>query len=307
MDFGKVPNVDEADFTFPPDHPANKKILNKKDFINTKVYVGCAKWGRKEWVGKIYPPKTKEKDFLSHYVKQYNCIELNTTHYRIYKAEVIEGWRDLAGPEFKFCPKFYQQISHRKRLKDCEKITEIFYNSIFNFKNNLGDCFLQLPPNFAPKNFEILKKYLEQLPKSPHVCVEFRHPDWFNDKGVFDETFSMLNELNIGSVITDTAGRRDVLHMRLSNKTAFIRFVGNNLHASDFKRIDDWVKRLKKWMRAGLDTVYFMMHMHDEKDSPELTAYTIQQLNKHCKFNLQEPQFIKPAEENISRKGNRAP
>ncbi len=28
-----------------------------------QVYAGCAKWGRKEWVGKIYPPKTKDANF----------------------------------------------------------------------------------------------------------------------------------------------------------------------------------------------------------------------------------------------------
>ena len=38
-----------------------------------KVYIGCAKWGRTEWIGKIYSPKAKEKDFLEHYVQHYIC------------------------------------------------------------------------------------------------------------------------------------------------------------------------------------------------------------------------------------------
>ena len=37
-----------------------------------------------EWVGKVYPEKTKEKDFLQYYVQHYNSIELNATHYKIY-------------------------------------------------------------------------------------------------------------------------------------------------------------------------------------------------------------------------------
>ena len=292
MDFGKLPNIEKADFTLPPDSAANKELLNKKDYKKTNVYVGCAKWGRKEWVGKIYPPKTKEKDYLSYYVKQFDCIELNATHYRIHEADVIKGWASKAGNDFKFCPKFPQLISHLKRLRDCERLTEDFYNSISHFKNKLGVCFLQLPPNFAPKSFPQLKTYLESLPKSPEVCLELRHPDWFNDKGVYDETFDLLKGLKMGSVITDTSGRRDLVHMRLSNKTAFIRFVGNNLHPSDYTRVDDWVKRLKKWISSGLETLYFMMHQHEEIDSPELCSYVIKQMNKQCKLKLKEPRFV---------------
>src|SRR5258706_3954111 len=123
MDFGRLPpeEIDKVDFTLPSDRPSNKTILNKKDYKKTKVYPGLAKWGRKEWVGKIYPPKTKEKDYLSYYVKQFNSIELNATHYRIFDSTVIKGWADTAGDGFKFCPKFPQVISHIRWLKNCER------------------------------------------------------------------------------------------------------------------------------------------------------------------------------------------
>jgi uncharacterized protein YecE (DUF72 family) len=96
----------------------------------------------------------------------------------------------------------------------------------------------------------------------------------------------------MGFVITDTSGRRDLVHMRLSSKTAFIRFVGNNLHRTDYTRVDEWVDRLKKWMDGGLETLYFIMHQHEEIDSPELMAYVIEQMNKKWGLNLQKPEFI---------------
>lgn len=295
MDFGKAENLEIVDFTLPDDHEATDKLLaslkKKAKKKETKVYVGCAKWGIPQWIGKIYPPKTKDKDYREQYLKQYNSIELNPTHYRIPSAQQIKSWKEGAGKDFKFCPKFPQVISHMRRLKNCEKETEIFYNAISNFGKNLGSSFLQLPPNFPPKNFEALEKYVSALPKGFDVSVEFRHPAWFSDVKVFDETFTMLKENKIGSVITDTAGRRDVVHTRLTNPTAFIRFVGNNLHSSDFKRVDDWVLKIKKWMDSGIKTVYFLMHMHDEKDSPELTHYVITKLNKKCKTKLKLPHF----------------
>lgn len=291
MDFGKIEDLSGVDFTLPDDHNNTDKLLKslKGKKKKQKVYIGCAKWGIKEWVGKLYPPKTKEKDFVTHYVTQFNCIELNATHYRIPEPAWIERWKQSAGKDFKFCPKFPQMVSHMKRLKNCENETNAFYKAIDGFGGNLGTSFLQLPPNFTPKSHEQLTAYLKSLPKDADVSVEFRHPEWFKDNEIANDTFAMINELGFGSVITDTSGRRDCAHMRLTNSTAFIRFVGNSLHLTDYTRIDDWVKRLKKWLAGGLETVYFMMHMHDEKDSPELTAYTIRQMNKHCKLDLNEP------------------
>ena len=62
MEFGRVSaeELDNIDFSLPPEPAANKAILKGKTVKHAKVYVGCAKWGRPEWVGKIYPPKTKD-------------------------------------------------------------------------------------------------------------------------------------------------------------------------------------------------------------------------------------------------------
>ncbi len=108
MEFGRVAETElnSIDFTLPEEPDFNKAVLPGKKVIDPKVYLGCAKWGRTEWVGKIYPLKTKEKDFLDHYVKHYNSIELNATHYKIYGATGIAKWAAKAGDkDFKFCPK----------------------------------------------------------------------------------------------------------------------------------------------------------------------------------------------------------
>lgn len=75
MDFGRVPNVDVVDFSMPPDHALTNQLfkdLKKKKKGKPEIYIGCAKWGRKDWIGKLYPPKTKEADFLKHYVEHFN-------------------------------------------------------------------------------------------------------------------------------------------------------------------------------------------------------------------------------------------
>ena len=87
----------------------------------------------------------------------------------------------------------------------------------------------------------------------------------------------------------DTAGRRDLMHMRLTTDTAFIRFVGAN-HESDYKRLDDWVVRLKHWLDLGLRNIYFFVHQNLEVESPLLAAYFIGKLNKACDLALKVPQ-----------------
>ena len=181
-------------------------------------------------------------------------------------------------------------ISHIKRLKDAEEYTSIFLDGISAFKENLGPIFLQLPPNFTPKNFEALQNFLKALPKDISVFVELRSPKWYLPED-FEKVFSMMEELKIGSIITDASGRRDCVHMRLTTPTAFIRFVGNGLHPTDFTRIDDWVDRIKLWMKGGIEKIYFYMHQHEELHSPELCRYTIEQLNKKCGTKISIPKF----------------
>ena len=133
MDFGRVPEneLDSVDFALPPEPPGNKMILKGKPANGPKIYLGCAKWGREEWVGKIYPPKTKEKDFLKHYVQHYNSIELNATHYKVYGEGGIKKWTEkAAGKDFKFCPKMYQGVTHRGSLTGKQFISNEFFRGI---------------------------------------------------------------------------------------------------------------------------------------------------------------------------------
>jgi uncharacterized protein YecE (DUF72 family) len=295
MDFGRVPEADlnTIDFGLKKEPALNKNILKGKPVKHPKVYIGCAKWGRTEWVGKIYPPKAKEKDFLEHYVQHYNSIELNATHYKVYGEEGIKKWAVKAtDKDFKFCPKMYQGVTHRGSLKGKDFIMNEFFKGIVAFGEHLGPIFIQVSETFAPKRKEELFDFLKSLPTDLQFFMEVRHPDWFAKPNIAEELFTTLAALNIGTVITDTAGRRDCAHMHLTIPKAFIRYVGNSLHPTDFTRIDEWVKRMKYWLDKGMEELCFFMHMHDEATSPELTVYLVDKMNKELGLNLIKPAFI---------------
>jgi len=295
MEFGRLPEdeLNKIDFKLPTDPAFNKKILKGKPAGKPKVYVGCAKWGRLEWLGKIYPLKTKEKDFLDHYVHHYNSIELNATHYKVYGPRGIQKWAAKAnGKDFLFCPKMFQGVTHRGSLKGKDFILNEFLRGIVAFEKHLGPIFVQVSDTFSPKRKDELFGFLKSLPTDLQFFLEVRHPGWFGKEEIREELFSTLKEINMGAVITDTAGHRDCAHMYLTIPKTFIRYVGNSLDRTDFPRIDDWVSRIKYWLDNGIKEIYFFMHMHDEEKSPELTIYLVDKLNKVCGLDLQKPKFI---------------
>ncbi|MEP6464939.1 MAG: DUF72 domain-containing protein [Parafilimonas sp.] len=294
MKFGGVEHdeLSNIDFTLPKEPLFNKQILSGKKNINAKVYIGCAKWGRQEWIGKVYPEKTKEKDFLKYYVQHYNSIELNATHYKIYGPKAIEKWNEnAAGKDFLFCPKMYKGVTHFGRLTGKDFLTTEFFRGILAFKEHLGPVFIQLSEIYSPKRKEELFTFLKSLPTDMQFFLEVRNANWFK-ADVSKELFETLNALNIGAVITDTAGKRDCAHMYLTVPKTFIRYVGNSLHATDYTRIDAWIERMKYWLNKGIDDIYFFMHMHNEATSPELTVYLVDKMNKECGLNLIKPKFV---------------
>ena len=297
MEFGKViPSLLETiDFTLPPDGWFTQKLLMGQRFPGLKVYVGGAKWGPETWKGVIYPPDAKEKDMLSHYVQHFNSIELNATHYKVYPETTISKWAEKAtDKDFRFCPKITQSISHYSDLSSerARQLTDGFLNGILAFGEHLGPVFLQLSEKYSPERGLQLLHYLENWPSDVPLFLEVRHEKWFSDAQNREWLFGHLHRLGIGAVITDTAGRRDCVHMELTQPKTMIRFVGNGRHSTDYSRIDEWIVRINHWISNGLEELYFFMHQPHEQFSPEMSAYFIEQLNKTAGLNLKPPRFI---------------
>jgi uncharacterized protein YecE (DUF72 family) len=145
---------------------------------------------------------------------------------------------------------------------------------------------------YTPQRRDNLFAYISSLPKDVQFFLEVRHPEWFSDMIVFNGLLNFLKEQRVGLVITDTAGRRDCAHMHLTIPIAFVRFVANSLHPTDYTRIDEWVKRLGYWIEKGIQEIYFFIHTHNEAHSPELAVYIADKLNQAYGLHLKKPAFI---------------
>ena len=299
MKFGKLPDISNVNFNLPDVVDKNIELLKNYNNTNTTIHVGCTGWSMKEWVGKVYPQKTKTKDYLKYYAQQFNTIELNTTHYRIPDIATIEKWKNESTDDFRFCPKILQNISHRNDL-GMGGLLDAFCNAIIMLEEKLGCCFIQLPPYFGADRLGQLENFLERFPKEIPLAVEVREESWFANERNSEALFSLLKKYNKSTVITDVAGRRDVCHMRLTNDIAMVRFVGNALHSTDYQRIDTWVNKIKEWSEAGLRELYFFPHEPDNLLAPDLSLYLVEQLQKHVNAEIRGPKFYQNEDQQMS-------
>lgn len=285
MKFGQVEDPSQIDFTLPKDHPRTKEILKDNKSKDFNVSIGCAKWNKTDLKG-FYPKGTKDE--LTYYSTQFNSIELNATFYSMPSPEQVLTWKDKTPADFKFFPKIPNTVSHYRRLLNITDVVTQFATSVLNFDEKLGMVFLQLHDNFKPKDDERLEKFIQDWPKEVPLAIELRNNEWFSDEEIFNKTMDLFEKYKITNIIVDTAGRRDMLHMRLTTPTAFIRYVGANAE-SDYTRLDDWLERIKLWKKEGLENLYFFVHQNIEKASPLLSAYFIEEVNKEFDLNIHVP------------------
>ncbi len=301
MEFGKVDSaqLNEIDLVLPPDDPRTwatlksarglrqRPDLNRRlPQLKPRIGVGAPAWAVKKWLGKVYPVGTPTKDFLYHYSRQFNSIELNSTHYGIPDEATVTRWRETTPNGFKFNVKFFQNISHHHALDENAGLTRSFVNAVMALEDRLGFCFLQLPPSFDVGHVPRLEKFLKQIPREMPLAVEVRHPSFFSDHRLSNQYYRILQDYGAHVVITDVAGRRDVLHTSLTSSRVMIRFIGNAHDQIDDARLISWIKRLDTWLKMGLEQVEFFIHEPEDRTAPEVIGRFIDRMNVECGLSL---------------------
>ncbi len=291
MDFGRVGanELNTINFSLPKDPEGNKAIL--LDGRETcHFYLGAPVFAFKDWVGDFYPPGTRDGDYLKQYGRQCNALEFNGFFYGVPSYDTIKKWTGAVPDGFLFCTKLTETITHSKRLRDVQQDLQYFTDGIRLFGKKMGPVFLMPHPGMDKSDFRVIANFIEQFPTDIGLFVELRHQAWYKDAGGYDEAMlNVLRNAGAGTIITDTAGRRDMVHMHLTTNKCFIRFTGNSLQPTDYSRIDSWVTRLGEWMQMGLEQCYFFIHQPDERHVPVLMRYFAQQMNQHNGTNIKVP------------------
>lgn len=291
MEFGRTSSLDNILLDLPENHPGTLKVLGGKKAEKCLVHVGCPIWADTGFIGKIYPKKPKSKDIAKYYSYHFNSIELNISHYKLLDINTIQHWVDTTYSDFKFCPKINQIVSHTPFIKPNSNYMKEIMATNKHFNHKLGMPFLQLPPHYDSTKIHDLLDFCDEVSLS-RCAIELRHESWFNNENILKTICNYFYKNNITFLITDTVGRRDVLHQRLTTKTAFIRFVANDLHQSDYIRMNAWIDRLQQWIDNGLEELFFFIHTPSHEFMPEITTYFLNTLKQKTGINIRLPKII---------------
>lgn len=278
MKYGYIDDVKGIDFTLPQSPKFQSKYLSGEKCVKLNFYIGSSVWADKDYKGSFYPPKTPQKDFLKAYSAQFNSVEVNATRYGTPKQTTLNTWRNAVPDHFKFSFKMPQIISVRKNLLDKDVLNRLeeFLLAMNTMGEKAGTTFILLQNSFNAERLKELDTFLSYLPKEQSFATEIRNPTFNQSEALGD----ILHKHNIANVCTDTAGERDVVQTMITNNTAYVRFVGNNLVKTDYERIDAWVNKFKQLTNQGVQNFYCLHHQPNTNRAKSgfAASYMIEQI-----------------------------
>src|ERR1044071_5572310 len=146
------------------------------------LFAGTSGFAYPAWKPGFYPATLPSKQFLKHYAARLNCVEINYTFRRLPSPGTLQNWVEATKPGFVFAVKANQRITHILRLKNAAEASELFFKMIDPLRTarRLGPILFQLPPQLKC-DVELLRGYLDLLPKGMRYAFEFRHASWLSD------------------------------------------------------------------------------------------------------------------------------
>lgn len=202
-------------------------------------------FGYADWNDVFYPPGTKSSEYLEHYARHFNSVELDTTFYATPDVGRVKHWASAVPGDFKFAMKTPRTVTHDGSIdRNVDRMFE-FLDAVFHFDQKLGVILLQFGPSFDATQSPKLRTFLRALPSDMRFAAEFRHSSWFADA-----TAALLAEHNIAWVAGDYAA--PPRPPRLTADFLYIRWIGEHHR---FKQLNheqiDVTDRLL-WWRAQL-------------------------------------------------------
>ncbi|HCJ29501.1 MAG TPA: DUF72 domain-containing protein, partial [Pseudomonas sp.] len=160
------------------------------------LYLGTAGWSlpREQW-----PAFPAEGTHLQRYAGRMPAVEINSSFYRPHRPATYAKWAEGVPAAFRFCVKVPKQITHERRLGDCEELLERFLHECGHLGEKLGCLLVQLPPSLAydPSSAGAFIDALRARHDGP-VVLEPRHRSWLDAE-------SLLQQAQIARVAADPA------------------------------------------------------------------------------------------------------
>ncbi len=185
----------------------------------------------------------------------FDTVEVNSTFYRLAKADAVARWVAQTPGDFVFAVKSSQYLTHMKRLTDLGRGVARLYEPLQPVidSGKLGPVLWQLPERFR-RDDERLAGALDALPPGRHA-FELRHFSWFDP-----DVYALLRERNVAFVVAHRAGHAFPDDVVTADFT-YVRFhYGERGRRGNYSatELDAWAERLAAFARSRLDVyAYF--------------------------------------------------
>ncbi|MDA9264679.1 DUF72 domain-containing protein [Planctomycetota bacterium] len=244
-----------------------------------KIRLGTSSWSEKSWRGVFYPDNLQPADFIQHYSRVYDTVEIDSTFYAIPRVSTVNGWRRKTPDQFTFSAKVPRIVTHDKVLIEAEEEMEIFVETMQWLGDKLGLLLLQFP-YFNKKAFSDKREFLDRLANflprfsgEVKLVVELRNKNWIQP-----EVSRLIESMGASLAWVDQAWMPDPEEWleRLgspSGQIGYFRFLGDHKALDAMtdtwdrqvldprEKLKRWIAPMNKFLQAGGDVYgYFNNH-----------------------------------------------
>lgn len=219
----------------------------------SRVRIGCSGWQYRHWRGRFYPRELPTDEWLEHYVRTFDTVELNNSFYRLPEADTLAAWRLRVPSDFLFAVKASRYLTHLKRLREPREPLDRLWSRAAKLGDHLGPMLYQLPPRWN-RDVDRLREFVAFLPRHRLHAIEFRDPSWYHPdvRAVLDEHGVALCLHDMPGSATKPQPIGPFVYVRFHGAGGKYRggYPGQTLHA--------WAQRLRGWADDRLRCfVYF--------------------------------------------------
>jgi uncharacterized protein YecE (DUF72 family) len=179
--------------------------------------VGVAGWSIPASSAALFPATGSH---LERYAAVFNAVEINSSFYREHRVATWDRWGRTVPAEFRFSAKIPRDITHARRLIECEPLIERFVAGPAALGVRAGPLLLQMPPRLA-FDAGVVTRFLDTFRRhwAGPLVAEPRHASWFDGEGD-----ALLARFGVGRVAADPAvvpaaaepgGSAEVVYWRL--------------------------------------------------------------------------------------------
>jgi len=143
------------------------------------LHIGTCAWSHEDWRGVFYPEHLAAADRLAFYARWFDAVEVDSTFYHAPNPSVAAHWAAVTPQGFRFSCKVPREITHDRRLRECEDLLAEFLRGVEPLGEKLACLLVQTPPWLEPRHDEhALRDFIRALPRDFRWAVEFRDPAW---------------------------------------------------------------------------------------------------------------------------------